>query len=223
MERTTAYMRLDEIAPADRNPKRHDDPEIRRSLRRFGYADTALLDERTQRLVGGHGRLDALRGMHADGEDAPEHVVVDDSGAWTVPIQRGWASTDDTEAEAAGIAFNRLTETGGWDPTILFGMLTPFIDTDVGLDGIGFDLDALDDLRAEVQEEAPGTAPDRTAEYARQGVKSFNLDYPLDTYAIMTANCRRLLRHREIETTSELIQTLVTEATATARAAEATA
>lgn len=226
MERTTVYMVLDEIAPADRNPKLHDLPEIRKSLRRFGYADTALLDERTGQLVGGHGRLEGLREIRDAGEEPPEHVVVDGDGRWTVPVQRGWSSRDDAEAAAAAIAFNRLTETGGWDSPLLLGMLDQFVDTDIGFDGIGFDSDAMDDLVAKLQEDADPHDPEGDepeSEYARKGVRSLDLGYGLSDFDQVAAHCARLRRARGMETNAELVKALVDEAVGAARAAEADA
>jgi hypothetical protein len=115
-ERRVDYMPLGEIGAAPRNPKRHAGPEIQTSLARFGVAELPLLDERTGRLVAGHGRLDQLAEMRRTGQAPPRYIKVDpDSGEWLVPVQRGWASADDTAAEAYLVASNHLTTKGGWD------------------------------------------------------------------------------------------------------------
>lgn len=54
------YMPLSKIDRAERNPKQHDEVGIRGSLGRWGVADLPVLDERTGRLVSGHGRLDQV-------------------------------------------------------------------------------------------------------------------------------------------------------------------
>lgn len=58
-DRRLEYMRLDAIQRAPRNPKRHDLDAIQRSTDKFGVVEVPALDERTGKLVAGHGRLDA--------------------------------------------------------------------------------------------------------------------------------------------------------------------
>lgn len=108
--REVAYMPLAEIVAAPRNPKRHDHTGIQASIDEHGLAELPLLDERTGRLVAGHGRIDRLAVMHAAGQDPPDGVNVDPaSGAWLVPVIRGWSSRSDAAAEAYVIASNKLT------------------------------------------------------------------------------------------------------------------
>lgn len=108
-------MSLDEMREAARNPKGHDIDRIRRSMHRFGFIDQAAMDERTGKLIGGHGRLESLIEARDRGDDPPDGVVVDDNGEWRWPVTRGWRSRDDEHAEAALVTLNRLTEAGGWD------------------------------------------------------------------------------------------------------------
>lgn len=74
--REIVYMPLDKIPAADRNPKAHDLGALVVAIATFGYAEPGLLDERTGKLIGGHGRLEALRAIRtyraADGGIAPE-------------------------------------------------------------------------------------------------------------------------------------------------------
>lgn len=114
--RRVDYVRLSQVVPAPRNPKLHAEDELQSSLDEFGLADLPVIDERTGRLVSGHGRLDALRAKLAAGEDPPEGVTVDpDSGEWMMPVIRGWASRDDAHAEAYLLVANQTTIAGGWD------------------------------------------------------------------------------------------------------------
>jgi hypothetical protein len=142
MARTLDYLPLDELQPATRNPKRHDLPLLDESLTRFGYVEPIILDERTGRLVAGHGRIDALRRRHASGEPPPEGVEIADDGRWTVPVLRGWSSADDDEADGYLLASNRLVETGGWDLDMLADLL-PTWDEHEALGGTGWSIDAL--------------------------------------------------------------------------------
>lgn len=132
--RWTDYMPLALIRPALRNPKRHAAAEIRASITRFSLAELPLLDERTGRLVAGHGRLDDLAARKRAGEDPPGGVRVDPaSGEWLVPVQRGWASRTDAEAEAYLAASNELSRRGGWDEDGLAEMLADIAATDPAL------------------------------------------------------------------------------------------
>jgi hypothetical protein len=142
--RRTEYMKLSEIRGADRNPKTHEVALINQSMTRFGVAELPLLDERTGKLVAGHGRLKALREMHEKGEPAPKDVTVVD-GEWLVPVQRGWASKDDAAAEAYLIASNNLTTKGGWDTLELSDMLRE-LEKSEELAGVGFDSKDIDAL-----------------------------------------------------------------------------
>lgn len=139
--REIAYMPLEEILPARRNPKLHADLDP--SFDEFDFLDAVVLDERTGQLIGGHGRIEGLVARQAAGKAAPEGVKVD-GDRWLAPVQRGWRSRDDAHAEAAGIALNRYTEAGGWDFTLLSEMLGALPDNLVG--SVGFSLADLDDL-----------------------------------------------------------------------------
>jgi ParB-like chromosome segregation protein Spo0J len=135
--RRIEYMALDELQPADINPKRHSG-EIDRSFERFGYTEPVLLDERTGKLIAGHGRLEALKGRREAGQAPPDGIGKD----WTVPVVRGWKSQNDDEAAAALVASNQLTTLGGWDDRELFEVLNSLDD----LDGVGFTLEELDEI-----------------------------------------------------------------------------
>lgn len=128
--RRIEHMPLSSILRATRNPKNHAGPEIRASIGRFGVAESPLLDERTGRLVAGHGRLDQLSAMYEDGEDPPDGVLTSETGEWLVPVERGWSSRSDAEAEAYLAASNHLTTLGGWDQVGLAELLQDLADVD---------------------------------------------------------------------------------------------
>lgn len=137
--RSIVYHDVDTLQSAPRNAKKHDVATIQRSVGRFGFVDPIVLDERTSRIVSGHGRVETLRAMRAKHDLIPEGVTVDGT-KWMVPVYRGWSSQNDREAEAYTIAANRLTERGGWDEQNLAAMLGD-LDADKLLDGIGYDVD----------------------------------------------------------------------------------
>jgi hypothetical protein len=150
-ERHIEYLPLDEIVGAEQNPKDHDEAGIAASLRRFGTIEIITRDDRTGRLISGHGRTEQYRTAREAGEEPPDGVVVDEDGTWRVPVVCGWASEDDDEAKAALIAVNRLGERGGWRMDELGAMLDDLRKND-RLDGaVGYDNDDLDTILAELQ------------------------------------------------------------------------
>lgn len=146
--RTLEYLPLRDVKGAERNPKGHS-PEIGESIGRFGYVEPIVLDERTGRLVAGHGRVESLRARQRKGE-APPDGVREQGVEWLVPVLRGWASRSDTEAEAYLLASNQLTIAGGWDDAEL-GAIIRDLEAAKGLDGVGFDDDEIARLLAEAE------------------------------------------------------------------------
>lgn len=130
--RQIAWVLLDEVEGDPRNPRTHDLPAIMASLSRFGLVDQVVLDSRTRRVVSGHGRIEALRTLQAEGDEPPAGVrLVDDgTGRWLVPVVEGWASGDDLEAAGALLAVNRTQEAGGWQDDALLRMLETLEGTD---------------------------------------------------------------------------------------------
>jgi ParB-like chromosome segregation protein Spo0J len=144
---------IDELVPSPTNVKDHAVPTIISSLRRFGFADPVVVDQRTGELVAGHGRTKALHKMRASGEPPPQGVTED----WEVPVYTGWASRDDLEADAAKIALNRTTELGGWDEEPLREILDR-LKAESTLDGVGYtdkDLQKIRDKLDKVDPPAP--------------------------------------------------------------------
>lgn len=169
--RRMEFSPLASVQSATRNVKAHDLGAIIESVRRFGFADAVVIDERTGRLVSGHGRIDALRAMKADGAPPPAGVQVD-GDEWLVPVQRGWASRNDAEAEAFIVAANRLVELGGWDQPGLEAVLADLAKQGA-LAGTGYDADDVDRMLAEAaardldpkvdRDEIPPQPPPRSA------------------------------------------------------------
>lgn len=105
------------------------------SLQRFGQAEPLVVNARTGRLVAGHGRLQAMRKL-------------------------GWREADivevdmaEIDATALGIALNRSGELAEWDDSAL-GRLLEQLRAEDALEGVGFELDEVDALLAQLQAEA---------------------------------------------------------------------
>ena len=108
------YLPLRSLQPAVRNPKRHRIDAVLQSMGRFGYVSPMILDERTGRLVAGHGRLESLCKAKSEGKEPPERIRAQQDD-WWVPVIRGITFADDREAEAYLLADNQTTILGGWD------------------------------------------------------------------------------------------------------------
>jgi len=159
---TVKYVPLSEIKPAKRNAKDHDIGQIIESFKRFGFVAPGVVNEKTGRIVVGHGRAEALAVMKADGQPAPERIRVRKAdGEWSLPIIYGISFKSDAEAEAYVLADNRLTDLGGWKMDLLAETLADFATNDIPFLGTGFDEDDLDEMVRD-QEQSDGSLLDIT-------------------------------------------------------------
>jgi hypothetical protein len=149
-ERTIKYQDIDELEPAESNPKKHDIDKLRASVKHHGFVEPIVVDERTGRLVAGHGRTETLKAMRDAGQPAPDGIRVVD-GAWLAPVLRGWASENDTQASAYLVASNRLVEAGGWDESALADLLNS-ISAEGYLEASGHDERTLEELMRRAEE-----------------------------------------------------------------------
>ena len=137
MEPKIKYFRLDEIIGADLNPKDHDIGMIIQSIKRFGFTSPLLRNEKTEKLVAGHGRLEALINMFKNKYSAPKGILIDtEDNMWLVPVLTGLEFENEEEALTYLIADNKLTELGGWNEHNLLASLSTI---DKMLEGVGFD------------------------------------------------------------------------------------
>lgn len=160
-KRRLEYIPLDDIVRAPRNPNGHDIPGIAASIRRHGFVEPVIRDDRTGYLLGGHGRLDVLVDMRAAEEVAPAGITHD----WRVPCILGWASASDAEAEALLLAMVNLTKHPVEDAHLLAQMLSDLAADPGGLAGTGYDDASLDLLFSQLAEDAPHAPTDTFAEW----------------------------------------------------------
>lgn len=116
------YQPLSALQRAPKNPKAHALDVLRQSMSRFRYTEPVIVDERTGRLLSGHGRLEELERAKAAGEPAPDRIVVK-GDEWFVPVVRGIATQNDDEAAAYLIADNQSVIARGWIDPILAEVL----------------------------------------------------------------------------------------------------
>lgn len=132
----------------ERNAKEHDLGGISTSLERFGFLERVIVNETTGHLIGGHGRIDILQQLEANGESPPENIAVE-NGEWLVPTD--YVSIPEEDEEAAALALNRLTELGGWDRSALAEILKDSAEQKEGLRGTGYDLEDLEQLLGDLE------------------------------------------------------------------------
>lgn len=154
-------MPLQKLRAWDRNPKRHDIPTLKQSLRRFGYVAPILVDEESKRIVAGHGRAEALSELKEEGSDPPSRIELNSRKEWLVPVLRGVRFGNRREAEAYLLADNRLAELGGWNDGLLAEMLGDLDD----ISGLGWD-EADVEVLTHVPEFMPGNDSTRIDEKA---------------------------------------------------------
>ena len=138
MEPKVKYFRLDEIIGADLNPKDHDIGVIISSIKRFGFTSPLIRNERTKKLIAGHGRLEALIKMFKAGYSLPKNILVDDD-MWLVPVITG-------------------LEFGGWDEETLLAILDTVKDD---LEGVGFDESDMQSLYENIESDWEDDDTDR--------------------------------------------------------------
>lgn len=157
------YRALSDLAAWPRNPKLHDLDTIQSSIRRFGFNDPIAVDEASQQLVEGHGRLESLQLMKETGEDPPARVRLrKKDGEWLVPTLAGLSFENDAEAEAYIIGHNRATESGGWVEEALSEMFKRFqdVEDDELFEAIGYSREEVDEIVMLADYNAQQTAAD---------------------------------------------------------------
>ncbi len=97
----TKILKLSEIKPNPKNPKKHDDELLYQSMKEFEYTSPMIVDEKNMLLVG-EGRLGAMKRA---GYTSAEVVV-----------KRGLT---EKQKERYMLLDNKLTERGGWDAELL--------------------------------------------------------------------------------------------------------
>lgn len=119
------------LKPAPRNARTHSDRQIEQiaaSIRQFGFTNPLLVDDE-DRIVAGHGRLEAARRI----------------GVAEVPVIR-LSHLGPDELRAYALADNKVAENAGWDPEILkieFAELSA-IELDFDLEITGFSTTEID-------------------------------------------------------------------------------
>lgn len=130
---TTAIMKLEDITPAEYNPRKPLKPgdteyeALKASLGRFGLVEPLVFNTRTNTLVGGHQRLNVLTAL---GETEAEVVQVD---------------VDPDKEKLLNLALNKIE--GDWDFGKLEALFKEIDDEDIKF--TGFSREELNNLFGE--------------------------------------------------------------------------
>jgi len=159
------WQPLSKLTRLPRNAKAHDLGAVHTSIDAFGFIDAITINRTTGRIIGGHGRVDALQQQKARGKSAPRGIR-EQGGEWLVPALM--VDIPAEQEEAAAIALNRSGERGGWDDTTLAAVLADLAaSNEEMLHATGFDGDDLDALLAELGSGAGNDAEDPGAQMDR--------------------------------------------------------
>lgn len=152
---------LDELAGRSHpdNPKGHSIPAIDASIASFGFVTPVVVNDSDGRILEGHGRVEALIALKADGGAAPTGIRVSLDGRWAVPTVHGIDLSPD-DGRAFLIAANRTVELGGWDEKRLAALLSDLSSSTDGLGATGFSEADLAALLADLGNVQEGPEPD---------------------------------------------------------------
>lgn len=118
------YIKINTITPWDKNPKLHDMDSIIKSMDTFSITQPILIQKSSDRVIAGHGRLEAMKTLGMD----------------SVPVVR--LDLTDEEAKAYALVDNQTVMAAGWDEELLCELLGDIkIELpDIDMSDFGFDL-----------------------------------------------------------------------------------
>jgi ParB-like chromosome segregation protein Spo0J len=125
------YREVEQLIPYARNARTHNDAQVAQiaaSIREFGFTNPVLLDD-DNGIIAGHGRVLAARKLALDKVPCIELKHLSEA-----------------QKRAYVIADNQLALQAGWNVELLAIELGELKESDLDLQALGFDSDALDDL-----------------------------------------------------------------------------
>ena len=190
------YMNPKDLIPWERNPRKHNMPQLRASIERFGFRNVIIVNERTNTIEAGHGRAQAAVEL----------------GITSVPVL--FVDDDDSTAAAYAIADNRQTEIGGWDELALLPLLQELkLEGDDAMVGLGYsDLDIADLLRRVSPSESTSsglTNAEKLDIYNEGTIRQIILYYSPDQYEDLRVRMRVIMAELSIQTNSDVLTALV--------------
>ena len=200
------WMPIDEIPPHPDNPKDHDLPLLKDSIRRFGFVEPIVLDEAQGVNSAGHGRVEALREMFAEDAKAVPANIKTKGKKWLAPVLRGVSFNSDAELKAFLVASNRIGEVGGWDDRKLNAILTELRGMDTGMvAGLGFSSKEMDALIRKLDDTRQrGKTPDEKLEgFENAEIKQIVLFFGASEYDAVLDRLRAVMEREKVESHTE--------------------
>ena len=140
------------LKPWAGNPRKHDEDiaGLVRSIEHYGWTNPILVQEKTQRVIAGHGRLEAAK----------------QAGLKKVPVI--YLRMTETDAAAYTVADNKLAENSRWDETALAAIMRQLQDETYDLSLMGFSDDDINLLLTAEEESLERTTLDEIPDVPRK-------------------------------------------------------
>lgn len=111
------YIPLDQVMLWDENPKKHDVGSLMTSIKRYGFVDPPKFDPNLNGgkggIVYGNGRSKCVMLLKQENpQQPPRGVLVDDKGAWYLPVLFGLDAESEAVATALALDHNNLQMSG---------------------------------------------------------------------------------------------------------------
>lgn len=196
-----SYARLADVTsliPNPRNPNKHSDKQVAllaKVIRHQGWRAPITISKRSGFIVTGHGRLAAALLLQV------EQVPIDEQDFATEADE--WAHL---------VADNRLAELADADRSIIADLLKDLdAEGEVDMDVTGFDMDALDELMAELSQLADGGSNttngmplnDKLDRFLNSGIAQLVLAFDKETFAEVVQTLETAKTHYTAETNSD--------------------
>ena len=196
-----SYARLADVtslSPNPRNPNKHSDKQVAllaKVIRHQGWRAPITISKRSGFIVTGHGRLAAALLLQV------EQVPIDEQDFATEADE--WAHL---------VADNRLAELADADRSIIADLLKDLdAEGEVDMDVTGFDMDALDELMAELSQLADGGSNttngmplnDKLDRFLNSGIAQLVLAFDKETFAEVVQTLETAKTHYTAETNSD--------------------
>jgi hypothetical protein len=166
-----------ELSPYANNARTHSRKQVRQianSIKRFGFNNPVLIDDKNQ-IVAGHGRVEAakLLGLHA------------------VPTVR-LSHLSDADKRAYILADNKLAAKAGWDREVLAIELQGLIDLGVDVEVTGFETAEVDVILDDAREANDNSAKpeDETPDVPATAVTRPGDVWVLGQHRLVCGDCR---------------------------------
>lgn len=201
------YVALSYLQKWPSNPKKHDIHGITAAIERFGFVDPIVIDEKSGKMVAGHGRLESLIGMKNRKKPVPKRVLEKD-GEWYAPVLRGHDFENEEEAEAFLVADNRLVEIGGWNRELENVILRKHLnENEQQLAAMGWAKHRMEQQLKPKKYVPPDqqNVGSKTASFVKSEVRQIVLSLKSDDYVSVDSQLKDLIEKQKLSNSAEAL------------------